>query len=251
MLQEELRILYADRVILVCKKPPGVPVQGDRSGAYDLASRLLNYLAASESGALSGKASGRPQIPYLAVVHRLDRPVGGVMVFAKTKQAAARLSRQIQERETEKRYYCVLTGIKGSLGKEWETLTDYLVMDTRTNLSRLAAPEDTGAKEARLRIRLLEQERAAEQELALAEVELLTGRHHQIRVQMTGISEGIWGDTKYNSGFRGKKGWFSLALFSSYLAFFHPSTGEKLQFCLPPEGEVFERFAYIQRLRER
>ena len=85
----------------------------------------------------------------------------------------------------------------------------------------------------------------------LAEVELLTGRHHQIRVQMTRMSDGLWGDTKYNPEFTGKKGWFELALFSHELILTHPSTGQKLRFEALPEGELFEGFSYIQRLRER
>ena len=244
MPQEELQILYEDREILVCVKPPGVPVQSDRTGAYDLTSRLLNYLAASGSTA---------QVPYLAVIHRLDRPVGGVMVFAKTKKAAAELSRQVQERTMTKRYYCVLTGVKTDKERqqkeepsEWENITGYLVADKQKNSSRMVELPQAGAKKAELRVRLLEWK-----ETVLAEVELLTGRHHQIRVQMTCISEGIWGDTKYNSAFTGKKGWFELAFFSCHLAFTHPSNGKRMQFEALPEGDAFERFAYIQRLRER
>jgi len=244
MRQEDLQILYEDKDIIVCVKPAGVPAQSDRTGAYDLTSRLMNHLAQS-------RGKGQAELPYLAVVHRLDRPVGGVMVFAKTKKAAAELSRQVQEHRMTKRYYCVLTGCRqeASVDDSWQTRVDYLSTDKRTNLSHISNKNDKEAKRAELRWRLLESGSGAE--WLLAEVELLTGRHHQIRVQMTQVAEGLWGDTKYNPSFTGKKGWYDLALFSHELIFVHPVSGKKMHFTAVPEGEIFQSFSYIQRLRER
>lgn len=245
-------ILYEDTHIIVCVKPAGIPAQPDRTGAYDLTSQLLNHLAEQERKAgktVFGGPRGQ-QPPYLAVVHRLDRPVGGVMVFAKTKRAAAELSRQVQEHQMTKRYFCVLTGLSESEGSEsadWQTRVDYLTVDKRTNLSHVAGSGEKDAQKAELRWRLLE----SGEEGHLAEVELLTGRHHQIRLQMTQVSQGLWGDTKYNPAFAGKKGWYELALFSHELAFTHPATGKQMHFTAVPESSVFDQFGYIQRLRER
>lgn len=247
MRQQELQILYEDRDIIVCVKPAGVPTQGDRTEAYDLTSRLLNHLAQNRVREQVSVRGTEP--PYLAVVHRLDRPVGGVMVFAKTKKAAAELSRQVQEHQMTKRYYCVLTGCQSEdVTDEWETRVDYLTMDKRTNLSRIAEKNEKEAKKAELCWRGIEK---GEDATLLAEVELLTGRHHQIRVQMTRVAEGLWGDTKYNPAFTGKKGWYDLALFSHELMFVHPVNGKTMHFSVVPEGEAFQRFSYIQRLRER
>lgn len=309
LLQEELQILYEDKEILVCIKPAGVPVQSDRTGDYDLTSRLLNYLSLSGkktstfsndtklvSGRVSSQVSWKTEqnqkIPYLAVVHRLDRPVGGVMVFAKTKKAAAELSRQIREQNMTKRYYCVVTGYRGNVQDigSWQERMDWLVTEKRTNLSRITEQGEANAKLAKLRFRILEivepHEEGRENEQAvlrlskekqekkqailgiseemqekkksssknlqiLTEVELLTGRHHQIRIQMTEIADGIWGDTKYNPDFIGKKGWWELALFSHELKFLHPSTKRKMQFQSEPLAEIFQNFSYIQRFRER
>lgn len=271
---KELNILYEDEDIIVCVKPAGVPTQSDRTGDYDLTSQLMNYLAQSRRQAAPEqtiKGGAEEKLPYLAVIHRLDRPVGGVMVFAKNQRSAAVLSRQVQEHRMTKRYYCVLTGCResvecvqddaGDAAVCWQTQVDFLTADKRMNLSRIAEKNSKDARRAELRWRGIERYAEPEAELKpgeepppellLAEVELLTGRHHQIRVQMTQVAEGIWGDTRYNPAFTEKKGWYDLALFSHELMFQHPATHRLLQFSAVPEGEVFRRFSYIQRLRER
>lgn len=249
---EEIQILFEDADIIVCIKPAGVPTQSDRTGDYDLTNRLLNHLALK-------KENKQAEVPYLAVIHRLDRPVGGIMVFAKNKSSAAALSKQVQEHRMTKRYLCVLTGASQDMksgGDKWNTLTDYLRTDKRTNLSRRVSiagdnksvPKD--AKKAELSYRVLEQITDSKgEQLTLTEVELLTGRHHQIRVQMTGISQGIWGDTKYNTDFAEKKGWYNLALFSHELSFVHPTTGQQMHFTssIPFENDsddVWHTFHY-------
>lgn len=301
MASEELEILYEDNSIIVCVKPAGVPSQSDRTGGYDMVSRLKNYLAVqkragnqnSVGNSGGNQALPRFEIPYIAPVHRLDRPVGGVMVYGKTKGAAAVLSKQVQEHQMTKKYFCVVTGFAGEAADEklsdtagtahgaWNRLVHLLRTDKRTNLSAIATENEPETVRAELLYQVLEQmgsdlsrreesqaagaEQAAPADmaappdmaepasgLALLEVELLTGRHHQIRVQMTAISEGIWGDTKYNESFAGKKGWYDLALFSHELSFKHPVTGKVMSFtALPKAGGVFDQFAYIQRLRLR
>lgn len=233
---KEPEILYEDESLIVCVKPAGVPVQGDRSGDYDLVSMLMNHIAAAAPG---------KGIPYVAPVHRLDRPVGGVIVMAKDKKTAAELSAQIAKREISKRYYCVVTG-PGERLKSAEdstlTLTDYLRTDKKTNLSTFAAETDAEAKKAQLACRPLADMREGDEERMLLRVELMTGRHHQIRVQMSGVSEGIWGDTKYNSRFAKQKGWFDIALFAYELVFIHPKNKKEMKFSAVPCGGAFAAF---------
>lgn len=246
MNQQDLTILYEDKEIIVCEKPPGVPSQSDKTGDYDMAGRIRNHLAGSAKG-----------IPYVGIVHRLDRPVGGVMVYAKTKRAAAGLSAQVQAHEMKKRYFCIVTGLESGVfevGASWRERTDFLLADKQGNLSRIVPPETAGAKKAILLWRLLESagtEGERQDTMGLVEVELKTGRHHQIRVQMAGSFSGIWGDTKYHPAFIGKKGWYDLALFSHLLSFRHPATGEPMSFEAVPETELFRNFDYIRRLRLR
>lgn len=256
-------VLYEDEAVIVCVKPPGMPSQSDRAGSYDMVNWLKNYLvgqgvAAREAGSREpgrqGAGNGRQRAgnggePYVGVVHRLDRPVGGVMVYAKNKRAAAGLSAQVQAHEVEKHYLCVVAGDgedEQGAGDEqdWKVQADELAVDSRTNLSRIVPQGTKGAKRAELRYRLLGRAEGDGQDgnLRLLEVELLTGRHHQIRVQMAAAYGGIWGDTKYNPAFAGKKGWYDLALFSWKLSFRHPVSGEALRFTALPDTGVFGGF---------
>ena len=132
-------ILFEDKEIIVCRKPAGIAVQNARIGAMDLESSLKNYLAMQDGG-------GR-RIPYLAVIHRLDQPVRGVMVFAKTKEAAADLSRQVQTKTADKFYYAVTDGVPE---QKKGTLEDYLLRDGKTNTSKVVSKSTEGAKSARL-----------------------------------------------------------------------------------------------------
>ena len=240
----DVKILYEDEQIIVCVKPPGMASQPERSSVMDLASWLKNYLAAKERSQRSDKTAkkgfatpkSRPGAPYIGVVHRLDRPVGGVMVYAKTQRAAGELSRQFSSHQTEKTYLALLTG---RLPKSAGTLTNFLQKDGRANTSSVVA---AGGKKASLSYRELEAKRG----LSLVEIRLQTGRHHQIRVQTAQAGAGIYGDMKYNpqhtKNWNEKEGIASetpeLCLFSCRLVFEHPVSHKKMCFKVLPEQKM-------------
>lgn len=229
----DVRIIYEDQEIIVVIKPAGMPSQSDRGMTMDMVSYLKNYLAMSVQGE-----------PYIGVVHRLDRPVGGVMVYAKTPQAAKILSGQLQKKQIGKKYLAVLTG---RLPKEEGTLKDWIETDKRTNVSKIVPGPSNNAKEAVLHYHIVQTAEHEGQMYSLADIELITGRHHQIRVQTAGAGAGIYGDTKYNPVFQGQKGWFNLGLFSYHLAFKHPKTGKLTVFKGKPSGGAFEWFKWAQQ----
>lgn len=216
----EEAILYEDEEILVAYKPAGIAVQSAGVGSMDLESLLKNELA----------RRGKP--PYLAVVHRLDQPVEGVLVFGKTPRAAENLSRQTAEKTMEK-YYLAVTDRTPPAEKG--VLEDYLKRDGRKNVSAVVTKETKGAKRARLSYEILK--RGAH---TLVGVRLETGRHHQIRVQMAHAEMPLLGDRKYNPGsaYTG-----SLALCAAELRFCHPKTGKRLSFATIPQNEAFSEFA--------
>jgi 23S rRNA pseudouridine1911/1915/1917 synthase len=206
--------LYEDNHLLVVVKPPDMPVQGDISGALDLLSLLKDEIKARYN---------KPGNVFLGLVHRLDRPVGGVMVFARTSKAASRLSAQIREHEFGKTYLCVVMGCPAlSTGR----LTDYLLKDPETNTVKIVDQETPQAKEAVLDYEVLEKAGG----LSLVKVKLLTGRSHQIRVQMSNIGTPLFGDVKY--GYKGNRS-DSLALWSYQLEIEHPVKKERMLFTAP------------------
>lgn len=231
-------IVYEDRDILVAYKPAGIATQTARLGQQDMVSELKNYL------------SGQPQYrgkgePYLGLVHRLDQPVAGILVFGKTKEAAASLSRQIAEGKLHKYYYAVIYG-RPEKGKG--TLCDYLYKDGKTNMSRIVAEDFPQAKKARLSYRCVNTLMALEmqEEISLMEIELFTGRHHQIRVQMAHAGMPLLGDSKYGSEedkeFSRQIGVKNVALCAFCLQFIHPATGKNVKFERMPEEEIFLPF---------
>lgn len=220
-----MNILYEDEWLLVCEKEANVPVQSSRVGVRDLVSILKNYRKETE---------GMRGEPYLGVVHRLDQPVQGVIVFAKTKEAAARLSAQARSDAMEKEYLAVVCG---QCREKEGVLEDYLVRDGRTNTSRIGKPGEPGAKKARLDYRILGEEDGR----ALASVRLHTGRHHQIRVQMAHAGMPLAGDRKYQPQVSWARG-ENLALCAHRLTLSHPATGERMTFETEPTGVFFERF---------
>ena len=225
----KLEILYEDSDIIVCIKPYGMPVQSDKSRDTDVLSYLKNYIFEKEE---------MDEAPYLAMVHRLDRPVGGVMVFARNQKAAAELSDQVQDGTMIKFYQAVLTG---DLPDECGMLEDYLVKDGKTNTSKVVKKGTKGAKKAQLQYEVLDVFETDSGILSYVLIELITGRHHQIRVQMASRGCGIYGDTKYNPQFsKTKKQYQQIALFATRLEFEHPSTGEHMVFKCEPEGDAFE-----------
>jgi 23S rRNA pseudouridine1911/1915/1917 synthase len=178
-------IIYEDDSLIVCHKPAGIATQTRRLGQADMESILKNHVAV--------------KTPYIGVVHRLDQPVEGVMVFAKTKQAAAKLTEQVKSRSFGKKYYalvCLPDGAKNfsevtGLPEEGR-LKDELLFLKRENISRIVPEGTAGAKKAVLDYRVI----AGGEGCALLDIDLHTGRHHQIRAQLAGLGTPICGDTK-------------------------------------------------------
>lgn len=222
-------ILYMDEAIIVCVKPQGMPVQNDKTRALSLINHLKNELA---------RKNKNEKNPELFVVHRLDRPVGGVMVFARTKEAAAHLSKQIQDGSFDKYYQAVLTGF---LPDDSGVLRDYLLKDGKKNSSVVVDKNTKNAKKAILEYEVLDILETDQGDYTYALIHLLTGRHHQIRVQCANAKAGIWGDTKYNPKFQNvKKKYYQIGLYSTRISFIHPITEKEMVFKTEPEGEAFE-----------
>ena len=222
-------ILYEDKDILVCHKPAGVAVQSARFGMADMESSLKNHLALKTPG----------KMPYLGIIHRLDQPVEGVLVFAKTPKAAAELNRQITSKTVTKEYLAVTAQLPE---EKQGHLEDYLKKDNRTNSSSVVTPKTPGAKKASLDYSIQEEikdERTATGKRILVKIILDTGRHHQIRVQLSHEGLPLLGDRKYNPS--GEKG-TSLGLCSSCLEFKHPRTGKMMKFETEPQGSAFLDF---------
>lgn len=207
----DLSILYEDEDLLVCRKPAGVAVQTKKLGQADMESLLKNYRVA------------RGEQPYIGVVHRLDQPVEGVMVFAKTKEAAAALGRQIAAKLADKCYYAL---VDGAPEKKRGTLVDYLVRDGRTNTSSVAECGTKDAKRAELSYEVTEQKNGR----AVLKIRLETGRHHQIRVQLAHAGMPIVGDRKYNFKENIAPSGEGLCLCSYRIGFRHPKSHKNLAF---------------------
>lgn len=218
-----LRILYEDEHIIVCYKPSGVPTQTAKLGAIDMVSLLKNYLYKNQK---------EKKEPYVAVIHRLDQPVEGILVFAKTPFAAKELNKSMQNADGFGKYYkAVLCGMPP---EKTGILENYLVKDGKTNTSRVCAATEKDAKKAVLEYEVLNAN--------LVRIKLHTGRHHQIRVQMANIGCPIWGDTKYGVDKNGgdvDNSWKQIALCAYRLEFIHPKTKKKMEFEIEPESEGF------------
>lgn len=222
---QKLEIIYEDQEVLVCVKPAGVATQTKRMGQQDMESLLCNYRAQ------------KGEEPYIGVVHRLDQPVEGVMVFAKNRHAAGKLNQQIAKRQADKCYLAICEDAQEELevGKTY-TLKDYLCKDGRTNTSRVVAREEKEAKRAELTYEVL----ARKEGLALVKVELETGRHHQIRVQFAHAGHPLWKDQKYgNSTDR----YANVALCSVKIGFEHPRNKKKMEYEIRPTGKEFNLFS--------
>ena len=223
------RILYEDNEILVYHKPAGIAVQNARIGAMDLESALKNYLSQKNPG----------KMPYLAVVHRLDQPVEGVLVFGLTPKAAASLSSQISSKAAVKKYLAVTDRV---LSEKTGVLEDYLKKEPKGNISKVVTPDTKGAKKAKLSYEVQKEvndERTETGKRFLVGIQLETGRHHQIRVQMSNAGMPLLGDRKYNTA---DHSGLPLGLCSCQLIFRHPKTGKKMEFSVIPENTAFSGF---------
>lgn len=211
-----IKILFEDRYVIAVEKPQGIPVQSDKTNDEDLMFYVKNYLR-DKSGY---------EDPYLGLIHRIDRPVGGVVVFAKNKFANSVLSEQIRTNNIKKEYIAVVCGVPS---KEEDILEDYMKKLVTINMSKITDSKDKNAKLARLKYKLIETTEDKEYgELTLVKVELFTGRHHQIRLQLSNCNMPIWGDNKYNKMFVKKKEFTNIALWSYEYSFKHPKTTEDI-----------------------
>jgi 23S rRNA pseudouridine1911/1915/1917 synthase len=214
-------VLYEDNHVIVVIKPVNVPTQEDDSHDPDLLTLIKQDLKHRHQ---------KPGNVYLGLVHRLDRPVGGVMVFAKTSKAASRLSDSVRTRNIRKRYIAV---IHGRPKQEQATLRHHLLKDTKTNMVSVVSPNAAGAKEAILDYQVLGHREGC----SLVSVELHTGRPHQIRVQFAAIGCPLVGDQRYGAHLT--KPGQQIALWSTELGFEHPTTKEALSFSSTPPQSAY------------
>lgn len=243
------KIIFEDHDILVIQKPAGIAVQTAQVGRPDVVSELKNHLA------VSGTKS-----PYLGVIHRLDQPVEGLLVFAKNPKAAANLSAQLQKDDFAKEYLAVVCG---KPVQESGELVDYLVKEG--NVARVCEDEDLTSiqttqspsdkkdtkdaipKRATLQYKLRETKEMAGVEVALLEIKLETGRFHQIRVQLSHAGYPILGDAKYGSEkckeVSMQAGIRNTALCAYRLRFIHPTSKKEMVYTVEPMGEAFKNFS--------
>lgn len=215
---EKYRILYEDKDLFVIYKPPGVPVQSARPSVPDIMSMLYNEL------------SGRGEkAPYLGLINRLDQPVEGIFLVGKNESAAADLSRQAGGHTEMEKWYQAL--VWGSLPQKEGILTDYLIKDGRTNRSRVAPAGTEGAKLSKLQYAVLN---TWESE-SLLKIRLFTGRHHQIRVQLSHAGIPVVGDRKYG---KADPGGSQLCLCACKIVFTHPRTRRVMSFQVEPTFPV-------------
>lgn len=230
-MNHKIEIIYEDSEIVVCHKMPGIPVQTANVRQQDMVSMLQNYYFEKKENA------------DIFVVHRLDQPVEGVMVFARTKQAAASLSRQVQEKHMDK-YYLAL--VEGEFAQTSGVMEDVLLRDGRTNTSCVVSEGMKGAKDAKLSYEVLKtvpesnvEDLEKKKQMSLVKICLETGRHHQIRVQMAHAGHPIIGDKKYGGNDTQER--MPLALCSVQITFQHPVTRKRMEFTVEPVGKAFVR----------
>ena len=216
---QKLNVLYEDNHVIVVEKPVNIPSQQDKTGDEDMLTIIKKYLK---------EKYNKPGDVYLGLVHRLDRPTGGVMVFAKTSKAASRLSEGVRNKEFKKTYLVIADG---KFEKTEGILENYLQKNERTNTSKIVEEASKNSKYAKLEYEVLKYNE--ETNLSLVKVRLHTGRHHQIRVQFAGIGHSLYGDQKYGTRGRGKQ----ICLWAYELTFKHPITKEELTFNVLPKKE--------------
>ena len=214
---QKLNLIFEDNHIIVVEKPVNIPSQQDKTGDIDMITIIKEYLK---------EKYNKPGNVYLGLVHRLDRPVGGVMVFAKTSKAAARLSEQVRNKELKKTYLAI---VDGKFEEKNGVLENYLLKNERTNTSKIVEEGTKNSKYAKLEYDVLKYNE--ETNLSLVKIKLHTGRHHQIRVQFAGIKHSLYGDQKYGTRGRGKQ----ICLWANELSFKHPISKEYVTFKSIPE----------------
>ena len=217
---QKLNVIYEDNHIIVVEKIINIPSQADKTGDMDMLTIIKDYLK---------EKYNKPGNVYLGLVHRLDRPVGGVMVFAKTSKAASRLSEEVRNKTLQKTYLVICNG---KMEKDKDTLVDYLWKDEKKNTSYVVKKTKKNAKEAVLDYEVLKYD--DKQNLSLLKVNLHTGRHHQIRLQLSSRMHAIYGDNKYH----GRGAGTGIRLWAYELKFRHPVTKEELTFKISPPWDL-------------
>ena len=226
-----MEVLYEDNHIIIVNKAPGEIVQGDKTGDEPLSATVAAWLK---------EKYAKPGNVFVGVAHRLDRPVGGVVVFAKTSKALARLNEMFRTGAVHKRYWAITRGTPPQPEGE---LTHYITTTERNNKSYASTTPRPGAKEARLRYRQL----AEGDRYRLLEVELLTGRKHQIRVQLSAIGCPIKGDLKYGDKRSNPDG--SISLLAHDISFVHPVSGKEIHVEAPvPDDTLWQALAEKQAM---
>ena len=221
----KLNVLYEDNHIIVVVKEANIPTQKDSSNDIDMLSIVKQYIK---------EKYHKPGNVYLGLVHRLDRPVGGIMIFARTSKAASRLSEEVRNHTFKKTYLAVVNGILKEKNKE---LINYVSKDKNNN--SVITSEKNG-KIAKLKYSVIEE--IKEKNLSLLNIQLETGRHHQIRVQLSNISHPLYGDQRY-----GKQDKKQIALFASEIEFIHPTTKKMMTFnANPPKVDIWKLFKSVK-----
>lgn len=222
-----LNVIYEDNHVIVVEKPCNIPSQADKTGDEDMLTLVKEYIK---------KKYNKPGEVFVGLVHRLDRPVGGIMVFAKTSKGASRLSDSIRKKEFSKTYLAV---VNGKFDEKHGVLEDYLYKNEALNKSMVVSKEKSGAKFARLYYDVLEENGTC----SLVKIKLETGRHHQIRVQFSHAGHPLVGDQKYGKTEPNKQ----IALWAYELEFKHPTKDEILKFtCMPQKVGTWKDFKYIK-----
>lgn len=281
------KIIYEDQHILICYKPAGLATQTAKIGQPDMVSELKNYLAAKQRQTIQQQvqrqaaqqqagqpqatfsravrqdtgAAGKSSQPYLGVIHRLDQPVEGLLVFAKDSKTAAKLSASLSQGILNKQYYAVVCGQPGT---EKAELVDYLIKDPSTGSARVVSepPQKSGKpksgrqngekqgidgqkpQKAILQYRVLKQELCTSPALTLLDIHIDTGRFHQIRAQMAHAGLPLIGDSRYGSEaslqLSRELRVRNVALCAYRIELMHPVTNKKMEFQIEPEGEIFK-----------
>ncbi|RUA12593.1 MAG: RNA pseudouridine synthase [Flavobacteriia bacterium] len=213
---ENLKILYEDNHLIIINKSTGDIVQGDKTGDKPLSEVVKAYIS---------KKYNKPGRVFLGVVHRLDRPTSGIVIFAKTSKALERLNKMLREKTIKKTYWAV---VKNVPEKEQDTLIHYLKKNPKNNRSTAFTKETEGAKRAVLHYRSLKKT----ENYTLLEIDLETGRHHQIRCQLSKIGSPIKGDLKYGFNRSNKDG--GIHLHARKINFIHPVKKEEIICTAPP-----------------
>ena len=209
---QKLNVLYEDNHIIVVEKIINIPSQEDKTGDLDMLTIVKEYIK---------EKYNKPGNVYLGLVHRLDRPVGGVMVFAKTSKAASRLSEEVRAKQFEKKYLVIANG---KFEKNNGTLEDYLLKNQVKNISKVVKEGTKGAKLAKLDYEVIKYD--PDLDLSVVKINLHTGRHHQIRVQLSSRNHSIYGDQKYGGRGHGKQ----IYLWAYSLKIIHPISKKNMKF---------------------